>query len=544
MVVVDGSHLTLELDPCEPSPDSYGARAQDARRQMVRRGPREGVLEHHTSPRSKRSPIFPQILATEIFSNRIYKFFQDYNAVSEIADNDVLFLYELPIVVARAGGAKVPSSPSDPIVLPVYTVSPSAFRSSYNYTNFRYGRQKDVWGYPFFIAVSREDAGDEGKIYEILVDRYSHFTNMARDLYTWHEETPEPPPPAAVTTGEDSDGSDGVMVTAPASETGSMSDDPFVEAKVVTDDDDDELEEVIIEPVKEEPEAEVAAPRPNPVVVRGSPKPDLFSIGIMEDNFDVAPMNQHGASYDSGKTVDLEKRRTDKESEKPPKNQVGWFKPKDGIVCEWDTHFQAFFFGTRGNGKEARWSETEMYVDPAQELASAAKNAKQKKGISIEDCLDEFVKEEQLGEADPWYCPRCKKHQQATKKFDIWKVPDILVVHLKRFSNSRMLRDKIDVLVDFPIEGLDLESRIEEKNVAKRLIEQGIPLEQLGVGSLDEPALYDLFAVDEHMGGLGGGHYRAYATNQFDSKWYHYDDSRVDEASATASVVSNHSNLT
>ncbi|EEB88127.1 hypothetical protein MPER_14214, partial [Moniliophthora perniciosa FA553] len=47
---------------------------------------------------------------------------------------------------------------------------------------------------------------------------------------------------------------------------------------------------------------------------------------------------------------------------------------------------------------------------------------------------------------------------QATKRFDLWKVPDILVVHLKRFSNSRMLRDKIDVFVDFPIEDLDLTS--------------------------------------------------------------------------------------
>jgi len=43
----------------------------------------------------------------------------------------------------------------------------------------------------------------------------------------------------------------------------------------------------------------------------------------------------------------------------------------------------------------------------------------------------------------------------------------------------------------------------------------------------EEPIMYDLFAVDEHLGGLGGGHYRAYAKNYADGQWYHYDDSHV-----------------
>lgn len=49
------------------------------------------------------------------------------------------------------------------------------------------------------------------------------------------------------------------------------------------------------------------------------------------------------------------------------------------------------------------------------------------------------------------YCPNCKKHQQATKKFDLWSLPKILVVHLKRFSYSRYCRDKLDTVVLFPI---------------------------------------------------------------------------------------------
>lgn len=129
---------------------------------------------------------------------------------------------------------------------------------------------------------------------------------------------------------------------------------------------------------------------------------------------------------------------------------------------------------------------------------------KSKKGVTLDDCLDEFEREEVLSEADMWYCPRCKEHQRATKKFELWKTPDILVVHLKRFSSSSHRRDKIDILVDFPVEGLDLTKRVIESQDGKEEI-------------------YDLIAVDDHWGGLGGGHYTAFAKNFIDGEWYEYN---------------------
>ncbi len=35
------------------------------------------------------------------------------------------------------------------------------------------------------------------------------------------------------------------------------------------------------------------------------------------------------------------------------------------------------------------------------------------------------------------YCPRCKAHVCADKKLDLWSLPEVLVVHLKRFSYTR-----------------------------------------------------------------------------------------------------------
>ncbi|KAL2102270.1 hypothetical protein ACEWY4_001438 [Coilia grayii] len=136
----------------------------------------------------------------------------------------------------------------------------------------------------------------------------------------------------------------------------------------------------------------------------------------------------------------------------------------------------------------------------------------QKKAFfKLNDCIELFTTKEKLGAEDPWYCPNCKQHQQATKKLDLWSLPPVLVVHLKRFSYSRYMRDKLDSLVDFPIRDLDMSEFLINPNAG--------------------PCRYDLIAVSNHYGGMGGGHYTAYAKNKDDDKWYYFDDSSVSPAS-------------
>jgi hypothetical protein len=45
-------------------------------------------------------------------------------------------------------------------------------------------------------------------------------------------------------------------------------------------------------------------------------------------------------------------------------------------------------------------------------------------------------------------------------------------------------------------------------------------------------------AVDNHFGGLGGGHYTANCKNFEDGKWYNYDDGRVSPAAESELSVS------
>jgi ubiquitin carboxyl-terminal hydrolase 4/11/15 len=53
--------------------------------------------------------------------------------------------------------------------------------------------------------------------------------------------------------------------------------------------------------------------------------------------------------------------------------------------------------------------------------------------------------------------------------------------------------------------------------------------------------IYDLFAVSNHFGGVGGGHYTAFGKNYLTGKWYDFDDSSCTEITADSrrsSVVS------
>jgi ubiquitin carboxyl-terminal hydrolase 4/11/15 len=181
----------------------------------------------------------------------------------------------------------------------------------------------------------------------------------------------------------------------------------------------------------------------------------------------------------------------------------------EGLVVDWSEEAWETVFGYTGKKQhEAQGAKTfvdlETINDPALKIIQRRRQTRRSRGITLDECLDEFERAEVLSEQDMWYCPRCKEHRRASKKFDLWKTPDYLIAHLKRFSSSGWRRDKLDVLVDFPIEGLDLTSRVIQKEDGKQEI-------------------YDLIAVDDHYGGLGGGHYTAYAKNFVDARWYNYN---------------------
>ena len=142
---------------------------------------------------------------------------------------------------------------------------------------------------------------------------------------------------------------------------------------------------------------------------------------------------------------------------------------------------------------------------------------------TLRDCLEAFCQPEQLDASDTWYCSKCKDHVRAEKKLDLWHLPDILVVHLKRFSYSRYSRDKLDTDIEFPLHSLDLSEFIQAPSASKK---QKISDDESSEMSISKPSIYDLYAVSNHFGGLGGGHYTAFCKMP-DGQWYDFDDSHV-----------------
>jgi ubiquitin C-terminal hydrolase len=136
-----------------------------------------------------------------------------------------------------------------------------------------------------------------------------------------------------------------------------------------------------------------------------------------------------------------------------------------------------------------------VVFDPFSTLTLPVRNAR-----DLRECLRMFAEEDTLNSRNKWKCQTCGQDVQAKKKIAIWRLPQCLIIHLKRFAADR----KIDTEIEYPPE-LDLTEFVcgPHRNS----------------GSLK----YRLYAVSEHLGGLHGGHYTAHA--KVDEKWYLFDDS-------------------
>ena len=136
--------------------------------------------------------------------------------------------------------------------------------------------------------------------------------------------------------------------------------------------------------------------------------------------------------------------------------------------------------------------------------------------MTLEKCIKKFCKEEQLGEGDEWYCPKCKDHVLAKKKMEFFYLPKILIICFKRFIKDSYYWEKNEDNVIFPINGFDMKEFV--------------------IGPDKDHSKYDLFAVSQHYGGTGGGHYTAVCKNN--GKWFSYNDSSCHETSESDALSS------
>lgn len=125
--------------------------------------------------------------------------------------------------------------------------------------------------------------------------------------------------------------------------------------------------------------------------------------------------------------------------------------------------------------------------------------------VDIADCFSLFLQEETIDEADGWICPRCLQTRTALKTITLAKLPEVLIVQLKRFTfNMETFKSaKNSAFVDYPIDDF-----------------------RVTAASSDS---YTLCAAVNYIGGVNGGH--CTATSKLDNRWIAFSDGYVTQIS-------------
>ena len=189
-------------------------------------------------------------------------------------------------------------------------------------------------------------------------------------------------------------------------------------------------------------------------------------------------------------------------------DQVLSLSPYDSLICVWKDDARDLEHFDESAVERLQIRDEKPRASGYNSDSDDDKNpsGRTKGSVHVLQCLDKFIEREQMPPLEEWYCPKCKQHNAPLKKFDLWSAPDVLIIHLKRFQytgGTFPMRDKISDHVEFPIENLDLRDYVKSPS-----------------SNCDEvQPVYDLYAVSEHMGGMGGGHYTATVQNPLNKKW-------------------------
>ena len=125
--------------------------------------------------------------------------------------------------------------------------------------------------------------------------------------------------------------------------------------------------------------------------------------------------------------------------------------------------------------------------------------------------MHSYCTSEDLLEANSYQCDKCNKKVTAKKSLHLSKLPEVLMIQIKRFSHSAFWNSgsKVSTHVEFPISNLDMKQYLHPDYR---------PIDE------NKETVYDLYSIVKHSGGTGGGHYVAYAKHPATGLWYYFDD--------------------
>ncbi|XP_049588435.1 ubiquitin carboxyl-terminal hydrolase 4 isoform X2 [Syngnathus scovelli] len=427
-----------------------------------------GTVAELCSALSRLCGVPPEnMVVADVYNHRFHKIYRRDDGLNQIMDKDDIFVYE------------VQEEDSETMNLPVYFRERHSKHAGSSSSNMLFGQ-------PLVITVPRQNLIAD-VLYEKILQRIGRYVKLPTSAGTESRasasaasascsQVPECSTSSSTSLGGcGSPSSDGATCSASSSNgtnhSGTCSETNGYDGE----------EEAMDHQVSPEPQN-----------------------GQSEEDEEEASDLENGTKEDKAKTASLPAKLftfsvvnsygTANISPLPCDGNVLKLNPHSTVAIDWDPEYRKMCYDDQ---------EAEAY----EKHDSMLQPPKKKATVALRECIELFTTMETLGAHDPWYCPTCKKHQRATKKFDLWSLPRILVVHLKRFSYNRCWRDKLDTVVDFPIRDLNMSEFLCDPKAG--------------------PHTYDLVAVSNHYGGMGGGHYTAYGKNKVDGKWYHFDDSSV-----------------
>jgi len=213
------------------------------------------------------------------------------------------------------------------------------------------------------------------------------------------------------------------------------------------------------------------------------------------------------------------------------------------LVLEWDMPAKTQIIADDSNPVEEH-SSCKQVLEAPDENSS----------VSLQECFSLYTSEERLGKDDAFFCPQCNKKREVVKKLGVWSVPDVLVVHLKRFRQSTRSTNKLETMVDFPMDGFDMSPNMARGSDSPPSSEPTTNSNGLRVlsafspwkhpkrfrmsGRDPEETTYELYSVCNHHGSdLQGGHYTAVCRNPTDGQWYSFDDIHTKQIPETEVVT-------
>lgn len=195
-------------------------------------------------------------------------------------------------------------------------------------------------------------------------------------------------------------------------------------------------------------------------------------------------------------------------------------------------------------------SDVDAVVEHESVARLSASKTNDTAALTLEQCLEHYTKAETLSAEDAWRCPHCQQYLPVVKTLGLWSLPDILVVHFKRFRQHQAKGPqaaKLTTMVKFPLTAFDMSPHLargvrESSASGGSSLSHGMDHHQQThkksrgdsrsstLNSRAEPkdTRYDLYAVCYHQGDtLETGHYTAACKNPYDRQWYKFDDQRV-----------------